>query len=158
MLRHARRLMPLTLLALAPLLFAADVEKANVPDEKVLAADMAPSDAPLRPMKGLTLYKLTDLRVTETQLTVHFVAVSGTPSRDGPGLVIRFPDGKEMFTVSARELASRTASGKMIDFPKGKSKGKGSSPGPANAGEITVDAKGLKGGLPKNLEVYAVHV
>jgi hypothetical protein len=159
MLRRARRLIPITLLALAPLLFGADVEKTNVPDEKVLPADKAPSDAPLQPMKGLTLYKLTDLRVTGTELTVHYVAVSGTAGRDGPGLVLRFPDGKELFTISARELASRTKSGKMIDFPKGKSKGKGGpAPGPTNAGEITVDAKGLKGGLPKNLEVYAVHV
>jgi hypothetical protein len=159
MLRNARRLIPLTILALAPLLFAADAEKANVPDEKILPVDKAPSDAPLRPTKGLTLYKLTSLRVTESQLTVHYIAVSGTAGKDGPGLVVRFPDGKELFTVSARELASRTKSGKMIDLPKGKGKGKGgAASGPANAGEITVDAKGLPGGLPKNLEVYAVHV
>src|SRR5687768_16505698 len=97
--RHAQRLSWAAALLLAPFLLAAEAEKADPPGEKVLPADKAPDDAPLRPIKGVPLYKLTDLRVSGSKLTVHYERVSGEEKGTGPTLIIRNADGNEIPAV-----------------------------------------------------------
>ena len=79
---------------------AAEPEETDLVGEKVLPANKAPNDAPLRPITGTPLYKLTDLRVGGTQLTVHYERVVGEErGEQGPTLVIRTPDGNEISTI-----------------------------------------------------------
>ena len=110
----------------------------------MLSADQAPDDAPLRPLKGIPVYKLSNLRIgnpgpgPSPKLTVHYERISGEERGTGPTLVIRTPDGNE-----------RSALGGFGPF-QGKRK----------ADDIVVDL-GFRGGpgggqAPKNLEVYFV--
>jgi len=113
---------------------AAEPEEPDLVGEKVLPANKAPSDAPLRPIKGTPLYKLTDLRVGGTQLTVHYERVAGEEGGTGPTLVLRTPDGSEIATIG----------------------GFGPFQGKKKSGDYVVNVR-RRGGLPKNLEVYLVH-
>src|SRR5207302_7950212 len=67
--------------------------------EVVLPADKAPDSAPLRPAKGIPIYKLTDPRIgnpgpgPSPTLTVHYERVSSEARGTGPALVMRTPDG-----------------------------------------------------------------
>jgi hypothetical protein len=113
-------------------------------DEKILPADKAPDDAPLRPMKGMPIYKLSNLQVGNfgpgpgPKLKVHYERLSGEEPGAGPTLVIRTADGNEHETLG----------------------GFGPFQGKRKAGDIVVDL-GFRGrpgnGTPKNLEVYFIH-
>jgi hypothetical protein len=114
--------------------------------EQVLPADKAPDDAPLRPPKGIPIYKLTDLRIgnpgpgPSPKLTVHYERVSGQERGTGPTLIIRTPDGNEHSTLG----------------------GFGPFQGQKKAGDFVVDL-GFRGGPrgggpPQNLEVYLVQI
>jgi hypothetical protein len=111
--------------------------------DKVLPADKAPDDAPLRPIKGMPTYKLTNLRIGNPgpgpgpKLMVHYERLSGEERGVEPTLIIRTPDGNEHVTVG----------------------GFGPFQGQKKSGEIVVGlgfpgAPG--GGPPKNVEVYLV--
>jgi hypothetical protein len=112
--------------------------------EEVLPADKAPDEAPLRPAKGIPIYKLTDPRIgnlgpgPSPQLTVHYERVSGEEFGTGPTLVVRTPDGRE-----------RTAA--LGGF--------GPLQGQKKADDLVVDL-GFQGGPggrpPKSVEVYFV--
>lgn len=117
------------ILLLVPLLLAAEPKKESLlVGEKVLPADDALKSAPLRPIKGTALFKLTNLRVGGTMLTVHYEQVAGELQGRGPVLVIRGSDGREFTTIGR--------------FRKAKD------------GDFTVDGRMIRGGLPKNMEVY----
>lgn len=113
--------------------------------ERVLPADQAPADAPLRAPKGATTYRLSNARIgnpgpgPSPKLMVHYELISGEPG-GAPSLVLRTPDGNEV-----------TATGTFGPF-QGKNK----------AGDYVVDL-GFGGGPrasgpPKNLEVYLVQI
>jgi hypothetical protein len=110
----------------------------------VLPADKAPNDAPLRPIKGIPIYRLSDLRIgnpgpgPSPKVTVHYERVSGVELGTGPTLVLRTPDGNEHPALG----------------------GFGPFQGQKKAGDLVVDL-GFRGGpgeggTPKNLEVYLV--
>jgi hypothetical protein len=109
-----------------------------------LPADKAPYDAPLRAIKGIPIYHLTDLRIgnpgpgPSPKVTVHYERMSGEERGTGPSLVLRTPDGNE-----------RTALGNFGPFQ-----------GQKKAGDLVVDLGFYGGpgggGKPKNLEVYLV--
>jgi hypothetical protein len=112
--------------------------------EDVLPADKAPYDAPLRPMDGLPLYRLTDLRIgnpgpgPSPKLMVHYERLNGEEPGSGPTLVIRTPDGNEHPTLGIF----------------------GPFQGQKKAGDFVVDlgfrgAPG-SGGSPQDLEVYLI--
>src|SRR5204863_3698762 len=69
--------------------------------EEVLPAAKAPDDAPLRPAKGIPIYKLTNLRIgnpgpgPSPKVMVHYERVSGEERGTGPTLILRTPDGNE---------------------------------------------------------------
>jgi hypothetical protein len=109
--------------------------------DPILPADKAPADAPLRPMKGLTLYKLSNLRIGNPgpgpapRLMVHYERITGEEQGIGPTLVIRTSDGNERTTIGG--------------FGPGQGRNK--------AGDFVVNL-GFQGGPPKNVEVYLVHL
>jgi len=108
--------------------------------EKVLPANGAPNDAPLRHPKGIPLYKLSDLRIGAgrgpgSNLTVHYERVAGEEPGLGPTLIIRTPDGNEHPTIG----------------------GFGPFQGKRKAGDIVVSL-GFRSGVPKDVEVYLVHM
>jgi hypothetical protein len=112
--------------------------------EEILPAERAPNDAPLRPIKGIPVYHLSDLRVgnpgpgPSPKVTVHYERIAGEERGVGPNVVLRTPDGNE-----------RTALGNFGPFQ-----------GQKRAGDLVVDLgfRGAPGdaGPPKNLEVYLV--
>jgi serine/threonine protein kinase len=111
--------------------------------EKVLPADKAPNDAPLRHPKGIPLYRLSNLRVGNLgpgpgpQLIVHYERVAGEERGTGPTLVIRTKDGNEHNTIG----------------------GFGPFGGMRKAGDFQVGFRfGFGSALPKDLEVYLIHV
>jgi hypothetical protein len=109
--------------------------------DPVLPATKAPADAPLRPLPGIPTYQLSDARLASpgpgpaTKLIVHYERMSGEELGRGPTLVIRTPDGN-----------ARSIPGSFGPF-EGRKK----------AGDFVVPLAG-GGGVPKNLEVYLVHI
>jgi hypothetical protein len=109
--------------------------------DPVLPVDKAPADAPLRPMKGMPLYKLSDLSLGNfgpgpgPKLKVHYERLSGEEPGAGPTLILRTPDGNEHNTIG----------------------GFGPFQGQKKAGDIVVNL-GFQGGTPKNIEVYLLHI
>lgn len=108
--------------------------------EKVLPADKAPGDAPLRHLKGAALYKLSNLRVgtgpgAREQIIVHYERVSGDDRTPLPTLVLRSADGNES---SVTLLTGPFQSKRKAD-------------------DITVSLIGIRAKVPQDLEVYFVH-
>ncbi len=128
----------------APMAYAKNAQPAEL-GEEVLPVDKAPDDAPLRPIKGIPIYKLTNLRIGNpgpgpgAKLMVQYERIAGEERGTGPSLVMRTADGNE-----------RTATGALGPF-QGKNK----------SGDYIVNlgfsgAPG-GGGAPKDLEVYLIH-
>jgi hypothetical protein len=107
--------------------------------DRILPADQAPADAPLRPMKGMPIYKLSNPQIGNfgpgpgAKLKVHYERMSGDEPGAGPTLVIRTPDGNEHDTFG----------------------GFGPFQHQRKADDIVVTF-GFKG-APKNIEVYLIH-
>src|SRR5262245_22563857 len=77
-------------------------EKGPASDEKIIDAADAPSEAPLRPLKELAKFKLSNLRFEapapgqQVLLKVHY-ELEKAGENSNPVLVIRTADGKQRF-------------------------------------------------------------
>lgn len=134
--------------AKAPAVAADGVKNAAAPaetgelGEEILAVDRAPNDAPLRPLKGIPIYKLSNARIgnpgpgPSPKLMVHYERIAGEEGGIGPSVVLRTPDGNEHSTIG----------------------GFGPFEGKKKAGDYIVDLgfRAIGGRAPQNLEVYLV--